>query len=95
MKRSTTSISRLPITRRRLVGASAATLGAAAMSGGVHPAFVGAQDDALSGDLTYWHHFTSDSEMLGLEQATASFAEAYPNITITSENIPNADYMTQ
>lgn len=94
MKQSTGSMSRLPITRRRLVGASAATLGVAAISG-VHPAFIGAQDESLSGDLTYWHHFTSDSEMLGLEQATESFAAAYPNVTITSENIPNADYMTQ
>lgn len=94
MNHSTRTIARYPLTRRRLVGASVATLGAAALTG-AHPALVGAQDESLSGDLTYWHHFTSDSEMLGLEQATASFTAAYPNVTIASENIPNADYMTQ
>jgi multiple sugar transport system substrate-binding protein len=33
--------------------------------------------------------------MVGLEQITALFAEQYPNVTVTSENIPNADFMTQ
>lgn len=90
MNQSGITIARYPLSRRRLLGAS---LGAAALAG-AHPALA-AQDDALSGDLTYWHHFTSDSEMLGLEEATASFQAAYPNVTVTSENIPNADYMTQ
>ena len=54
-----------------------------------------AQDAAISGDITYWHHFTSDSEMVGLEQVTGLFAEQYPDVTVTSENIPNADFMTQ
>ena len=49
----------------------------------------------ISGDITYWHHFTSDSEMVGLEQVTALFAKQYPKVTVTSENIPNADFMTQ
>lgn len=82
------------LTRRQLMGTS---LGAAAAVTGVtgHPLGALAQDDALSGDISYWHHFTSESEMMGLEQATASFVEAYPNVTISSENIPNADYMTQ
>jgi multiple sugar transport system substrate-binding protein len=80
--------------RRKVVGAG---LGAAALSTGAWtiPFHAGAQDDAISGDISYWHHFTSESEMLGLEQATESFVALYPNVNVTSENIPNADYMTQ
>lgn len=79
------------IDRRTLLGA---TMGVAA-SAGLSRSSAWAQDDALSGNITYWHHFTSDSEMVGLEQITALFAEQYPEVTITSENIPNADFMTQ
>lgn len=81
------------ITRRKFLGT---TLGAAAAaSAGYLPASAAAQDEALSGEISYWHHFTSESEMEGLVQAEASFAEAYPDVAISSENIPNADYMTQ
>ena len=55
------------IDRRALLGA---TMGAAASAGLSHTS-AWAQDDAVSGDITYWHHFTSDSEMVGLEQITA------------------------
>ncbi|MGI8644525.1 MAG: ABC transporter substrate-binding protein, partial [Thermomicrobiales bacterium] len=82
------------LNRRQLMGSA---LGAAALSAGagVFPRLTSAQDDAISGDITYWHHFTSESEMAGLEEATAAFEVAYPEVTVTSENIPNADYMTQ
>ena len=79
------------IDRRTLLGA---TMGVAA-GAGLRRSSAWAQDDAISGDITYWHHFTSDSEMVGLEQVTALFGEQYPNVTVTSENIPNADFMTQ
>jgi multiple sugar transport system substrate-binding protein len=79
------------IDRRTLLGA---TMGVAA-GAGLRRSSAWAQDDAISGDITYWHHFTSDSEMVGLEQVTALFAKQYPNVTVTSENIPNADFMTQ
>lgn len=48
---------------------------------------------ALSGTITYWHHFTSDSEMKGLERVTAAFKQKYPNLTVTQENIPNNNFM--
>ncbi len=76
--------------RRFLLGAGAAGLAAAGL-----PKLSFAQDASLSGELTYWHHFTSESEMAGLETGTGLFAAAYPGIKVTSENIPNADYMTQ
>ena len=82
------------ITRRTLIASAA---GAAAVSAGISatPLAASAQDDSLSGEISYWHHFTSDSEMVGLEAAETSFTEAYPNVTVSSENIPNADFMTQ
>jgi multiple sugar transport system substrate-binding protein len=88
-----TPVSRHAITRRRLVGSTAA---AAALATGLStfPTVGQAQED-ISGDITYWHHFTSESEMTGLEQVTAMFVEQYPGVNVTSENIPNADYMTQ
>ncbi len=79
------------VNRRTLLGAAMGATAAAGLSNSSS----WAQDDSLSGDITYWHHFTSDSEMVGLEQATASFEEKYPGVSLTSENIPNADFMTQ
>ena len=50
---------------------------------------------SLSGSLGYWHTFTSQSEMAGLEKVTKAFADKYPNITVKSENVPNADFMAK
>ncbi|MCA9859705.1 MAG: extracellular solute-binding protein [Thermomicrobiales bacterium] len=91
MNRSNPSLGNVRVNRRTLLGAS---MGAAAVAGLGHVPVM-AQDDALEGDISYWHHFTSDSEMLGLEQITAVFEEAHPGVAIISENIPNADFMTQ
>lgn len=91
MNRSHAQLGNLRVNRRTLLGA---TMGVAA-GAGLSRSYAWAQDDAISGDITYWHHFTSDSEMVGLEQATASFVAEYPNVSLTSENIPNADFMTQ
>ena len=93
MSMSDTPVVRQAITRRRLVGTAAAATALATGLGTV-PRMGRAQED-VSGEITYWHHFTSDSEMAGLEQVTAMFNEQYPNVTVNSENIPNADYMTQ
>ena len=94
MKYSSTPNNRYDFTRRRFIGSA---LGAAALAAGtgISPAVGAAQDEALTAEITYWHHFTSDSEMAALEEAQAAFAEDYPNVTVTTENIPNADYMTQ
>lgn len=94
MSNPTTSKRARELNRRQLLG-SAAGVAALSAGAGALPRLTSAQDDAISGEITYWHHFTSESEMAGLDEATASFQEAYPDITVTSENIPNADYMTQ
>lgn len=91
MNRSNPSLDTLRLNRRTLLGAS---MGAAAFAGlGRIPAL--AQDAAIEGEISYWHHFTSDSEMKGLEDITNVFEDKYPGTDVVSENIPNADYMTQ
>lgn len=45
--------------------------------------------------ISYWHHFTSQSEFAGLRQVMDLFAKAYPGITVRQENIPNADFMAK
>lgn len=70
-----------------------AGLGAAGLSlAGYLPAL--AQSD-LQASINYWHHFTSETEFIGMERVMAMFAEKYPGITVTQENIPNADFMAK
>jgi multiple sugar transport system substrate-binding protein len=45
--------------------------------------------------INYWHHFTSQTEMKGLQQVTAMFAAQYPEIDLVQENIPNKDFMAK
>jgi multiple sugar transport system substrate-binding protein len=91
MNRTRNQLTNRMVDRRTLLGGSVGV--AAAIT--LRPAFGFAQDAAVSGDISYWHHFTSDSEMAGLEQITNVFEEEYPGTSVVSENIPNADYMTQ
>lgn len=91
MNRSSVNLANRTIDRRTLLGAGLGVAAAATL----RPAFGLAQDADISGDVTYWHHFTSDSEMQGLEDVTGIFTTGHPGVTITSENIPNADFMTQ
>ncbi len=53
-----------------------------------------AQSD-LAGTVNYWHHFTSETEFVGMERVIALFQEQYPDINLIQENIPNADFMTK
>jgi len=48
---------------------------------------------APTGSINYWHHFTSDTEMKGLERITKTFTTQYPAVMVTQENIPNASYI--
>jgi len=50
---------------------------------------------ALTGTVSYWHTFTSQSEMDGLAKVTKAFKDKYPNVTVNSENVPNADFMAK
>jgi multiple sugar transport system substrate-binding protein len=53
-----------------------------------------AQDD-LAGTINYIHHFTSETEFIGMERVLALFAQQYPNLEVVQENIPNADFMAK
>jgi multiple sugar transport system substrate-binding protein len=92
------AIGRTGLSRRELMKAAAAG-GAGLLVAGAHlPSLASAQDTTpanLSGDVSYWHHFTSETEMTGLDHAIASFEKQYPNVKLTQENIPNADFMAK
>ena len=79
--------------RRRgiaMIGASGAMVAALAFGAGA-----AAQSPAATGDISYWHHFTEENEMLGLEHAEQVFETDNPGIVVTSETVPNPDYMTK
>jgi multiple sugar transport system substrate-binding protein len=50
---------------------------------------------AQSGKINYWHHFTSETEFKGMERVISLFSSKYPNVGLTQENIPNADFMAK
>jgi multiple sugar transport system substrate-binding protein len=70
---------------------AAASTAAPAAASTAAPAAAGAP----AGSISYWHHFTSDTEMRGLERIQAAFGSAYPQVSLSPENIPNADYMAK
>ncbi|MEZ5861374.1 MAG: extracellular solute-binding protein [Geminicoccaceae bacterium] len=74
--------------RRRLLGTSLAALPLLG-AGGL------ARNALAATDISYWHHFTSQTEAAGLARVMELFGKAYPDITVTPENIPNAEYMTK
>jgi multiple sugar transport system substrate-binding protein len=54
-----------------------------------------AAEPVLAGTVNYWHHFTSETEFIGMERVIALFNEKYPDIEVIQENIPNADFMAK
>lgn len=50
---------------------------------------------AQSGEINYWHHFTSETEFIGMERVMSLFGEKYPDVSVIQENIPNADFMAK
>ncbi len=75
-------------TRRRLLGAGLGSLPLLALGG------LGRGASAATA-INYWHHFTSQTEAAGLARVMALFGEAFPDIAVSPENIPNAEYMTK
>jgi multiple sugar transport system substrate-binding protein len=79
-----------PVTRRRFLvegGALASTLLLAgpAPAAAAHP----------EGTVSYWHHFTSQTEFAGLQRVVALCEQRYPHVKITQETIPNAEFMAK
>src|SRR5260221_3962590 len=54
-----------------------------------------AKPAAVTGTVSYWHTFTSQSEMDGLANVTKAFSAKYPKVVVNSENVPNADFMAK
>ncbi len=54
-----------------------------------------AKPSGASGTVSYWHTFTSQSEMDGLDKVTRAFNQKYPNVIVNNENVPNADFMAK
>ena len=77
----------LDSSRRRLLGAGVA---AAALGTLRWP-----QSAFAATDINYIHHFTSQTEMTGLSEIMSQFQADHPDITVTQENIPNAEYMAK
>ncbi|MEM7441772.1 MAG: extracellular solute-binding protein [Pseudomonadota bacterium] len=73
------------LSRRQLL-ATGGAVGALGLTGLPRQAFADT-------DITYWHHFTSQSEFAGLAGIMEDFHAANPEINILQENIPNAEYM--
>lgn len=73
--------------RREMMQLAGAALGASAL---------GAPGRAMAATgINYWHHFTSQTEMAGLESVMAQFHALHPDTQVTQENIPNAEYMAK
>jgi multiple sugar transport system substrate-binding protein len=81
------------ISRRSFL--KAAALGSAGMALSSRMPMPALAQAKLSGTINYWHHFTSDSEFVGLEEVMKLFAKKYPDLKVVQENIPNKDYMAK
>jgi multiple sugar transport system substrate-binding protein len=79
-----------PSTRRRLLIDGGAWASALLLAGPARAA--GAEPER---SISYWHHFTSQSEFAGLQRVIALFEERHPGIKIVQENIPNAEFMAK
>jgi multiple sugar transport system substrate-binding protein len=78
------------VTRRRLLGAASL----AALSSWL-PWPGDARAAQLAGRVTYWHHFTSQTEFAGLKRVIAQFERRHPAIDIVQDPIPNAEFMAK
>ncbi len=77
--------------RRTFLKGAAVSAAAVALAGRL-PLTVRA---AQSKKISYWHHFTSQSEFDGMAEVIALFKKKAPDIELAPENIPNADYMAK
>jgi len=85
-------MSRKKLSRRdfmKLTGMAGAGM---ALGSNLLPIF--AKDD-ISGSISYIHHFTSETEFIGMENVIIDFTTKYPDVELSQENIPNADFMSK
>ncbi len=86
---------KIAITRRQFIKGTALAGASAALAACATPAPTAAPAKKVSGKLTYWHHYTSESEMAGLAEGEKMFKAKYPEATVESLTVPNADFMAK
>ena len=74
--------------RRAVLKSGAGLIAATALA----PAMTSAQTAA---SINYWHTFTSQTEIAGLDEVMKLFAAAHPDISVTAESIPNPEFMAK
>ena len=83
------------ISRRKFLKVGAAAGAGAALGAAALRSSHAAPASAPTGTVTYWHHYTSESEMAGLKAGADSFQAKYPEAKVESVTIPNADFMAK
>jgi multiple sugar transport system substrate-binding protein len=83
------------LSRRSFLKASAIAGAGAAVGLSSARSSMAARPSAPSGNITYWHHYTSESEMAGLKEGADMFSKKYPGATVESVTVPNADFMAK
>jgi len=83
------------LSRRSFLKASAIAGAGAAVGLGAARSSMAARPSAPSGNISYWHHYTSESEMAGLKEGSDMFSKKYPGATVESVTVPNADFMAK
>ena len=64
------------------------------LAGAAAAAFLGRGSPASAAtDVSYWHHFTSQTEFGALKKIRDMFVARFPDIALTPEGIPNPDFM--
>jgi multiple sugar transport system substrate-binding protein len=75
-----------PIASGPVASVAPGTSGAVASSGG----------GAATGAVSWWHHYGSTPDMnTALKKVTDGFQAKYPNVQLTPDNVPNADYVAK
>jgi multiple sugar transport system substrate-binding protein len=83
------------LSRRTFLKASAIAGAGAAVGLGATRTSMAAQPSKPSGNINYWHHYTSESEMAGLAEGVAMFQKKYAGATVEAVTVPNADFMAK
>ncbi len=86
---------KMTITRRQFLKGTAVTGAGLAMAACATPAPTAAPAKKVSGNITYWHHYTSESEMAGLKEGAEMYMKKYTEAKVESLTVPNADFMAK
>jgi multiple sugar transport system substrate-binding protein len=84
------------ISRRSLLKAAGAVGAAATLQGALFRPLLAQSAPALSGPVSYWHHYAGNDALDGaINKVFDAFRAAYPDIEFTPDAVPNPDYMAK